>query len=294
MARRRSTQPARRRSRAHKAAGSRAIWKGSLSFGLVNIPVTIHGAETSNDLGFKSLDRRDLSPVHYRRVNEKTGKEVPWDDIVKGYEYEKGEYVPLTDADFQRANLETTQTIEISDFVESSEIDPLYFDKPYYLAPAKNAAKSYALLREVMRRTNTIGIAKIVMRSREHLAAVLPGGSVLVLNLLRFAHEIRDPAALDVPHNITIGEKEIKMGERLVEAMVDKWQPEKYRDDYREDLLALIERKIKEGKTKVVDETLPAQRRRSAKVVDIMDLLKRSVEQAGHKAEEAPRRRKTG
>jgi DNA end-binding protein Ku len=284
---RKARQPSRRRSNARRTTGSRAIWKGSLSFGLVNIPVSLHAAETTNDLGFKFLDRRDLSPVHYRRVSEKTGKEVAWDDIVKGYEYDKGEYVPLTEADFKRANLEATQTIEISDFVDAAEIDAVYFDKPYYLAPAKNAAKSYALLREVMRRTNTIGVAK-------HLAAVLPRGSVLVLNVLRFAHEIRDPAALDVPNNVTIGEKEIKMGQRLVEAMVDKWRPEKYRDDYREDLLALIERKIKEGKTKVVDETPPAHPRRSAKVVDIMDLLKRSVEQAGRKAEETPRRRKTG
>ena len=291
---RKSRKPSRRAGRARRATGSRAIWRGSLSFGLVNIPVTIHTAETANDLGFKFLDRRDLSPVHYRRVNEKTGKEVPWDDIVKGYEYEKGEYVPLSEADFQRANLETTQTIEISEFVKASDIEAVYFDKPYYLAPAKSAAKSYALLREVMRRTETVGVAKAVIRSREHLAAVLPRGSVLVLNLLRFAHEIRDPAALDVPNNVTIGEKEIKMGERLVEAMVDKWRPEKYRDDYREDLLALIERKVKEGKTKVIDDTPPAQPRRSAKVVDIMDLLKRSVEQAGHKAEEAPRRRKAG
>ena len=291
---RKARRPARRRSSARRTTGSRAIWTGSLSFGLVNIPVALHAAETSNDLGFKFLDRRDLSPVHYRRVNEKTGKEVPWDDIVKGYEYEKGEYVPLSEADFKRANLETTQTIEISDFVDGSEIDAVYFDKPYYLAPAKNAAKSYALLREVMRRTNTIGVAKVVIRSREHLAAVLPRGSVLVLNVLRFAHEIRDPAALELPNNVTIGEKEIKMGERLVEAMVDKWRPEKYRDDYREDLLALIERKVKEGKTKVLDETPPAQPRPSAKVVDIMDLLKRSVEQAGHKAEETPRRRKAG
>jgi DNA end-binding protein Ku len=290
---RKARKASRRRSRGRRTTGSRPIWKGSLSFGLVNIPVALHSAETTADLSFKLLDRHDLSPVHYRRVNEKSGKEVAWGDIVKGYEYEKGEYVPMSEGDFQRANPEATQTIEISDFVDGSEIDPVYFDKPYYLAPAKNAAKSYALLREVMRRTKTIGIAKVVIRSRQHLAAILPKGRALVLNVLRFAHELRDPESLELPDNVTLGDKEIKMGERLVEAMVDKWRPEKYRDDYREDLLALIERKVKEGKTKVVEEAPPAEPRRRAKVVDMMDLLKRSVEQAADR-EEAPRRRKAG
>lgn len=281
----------RRKASAGRSTGSRAIWRGSLSFGLVNIPVALHGAENSNDLSFKLLDRRNFAPVHYRRVNEETGKEVPWEDIVKGYEYEKGEYVPMTDADFERANSEATQTIEITDFVDQSDIDPIYYDKPYYLAPAKNAGKSYALLREVMRRTKKVGIAKVVIRSRQHLAAVFPHKSVLVLELLRFAHELRDPSELDVPGDVSIGEKELKMGERLIEAMADKWQPGKYRDDYREDLLALVERKVQEGKTKVIDETRPRAPKRQAKVIDIMDLLKRSVDQAGRK-EETPRRRK--
>src|SRR4051812_15881539 len=163
-----------RRTRPRKTTGSRPIWRGNLTFGLVNIPVALHAAETSNDIGFKLLDRRDFSPVHYRRVNEKSGKEVSWDEIVKGYEYEKGQYVPMTEADFQRANAEATQTIEITDFVDAAEIDPIYYDKPYYLAPAKNAAKSYALLREAMRRTNKAAIAKVIIRSRQHLAAILP------------------------------------------------------------------------------------------------------------------------
>jgi DNA end-binding protein Ku len=291
---RKAAQALRHRRRARRAAGSRPIWKGSLSFGLVNIPVSLHPAETSNDLGFKLLDRRDLSPVHYQRVNEKTGKEVPWDEVVKGYEYVKGEYVPMSEMDFERANTEATQTIEITDFVDAAEIAPVYYDRPYYLAPAKNAGKSYALLRETIRKTKTVGIAQVVIRSRQHLAAVLPRDSVLVLNILRFAHEIRDPENLEIPENISIGEKELKMAERLVETMVGKWQPEKYRDEYREDLLALIERKVKAGKTKVIDEAPPREPRRTAKVIDIMDLLKRSVEQAGHREEASRRRRKTG
>lgn len=281
-----------RRSPARRGTGARAIWKGSLSFGLVNIPVSLHAAESATDIGFKLLDRRDLSPVHYLRVNEKTGKEVPWEQIVKGYEYAKGEYVAMTDADFERANPEASQTIEITDFVGAADIEPVYYDKPYYLAPAKNSAKAYALLREVMRRTNTVGIARVVIRSRQHLAAVTTRKSALVLDLLRFAHEIRDPATLEIPKDVSIGEKELKMGERLIETMIAKWEPEKYRDDYREDLLALIERKVREGKTKVIEEAPPAAPRRPAKVIDIMDLLKRSVEQAGR--EEAPRRRKAG
>ncbi len=267
---RHARRASRRKAPAQRQTGSRPIWRGSLSFGLVNIPVALHAAETSDDISFKLLDRKDLTPVHYRRVNEKTGKEVSWDDIVKGYEYEKGEYVPVTDADFQRANPKATQTVEITDFVDQAEIDPVYYDKPYYLEPAKNAGKSYALLREVMRRTKTVGIAKVVIRSRQHFAI---------------------PRSWIIPEEASICEKEIKMGERLVEAMVGQWRPEKYRDDYREDLLALIERKVEEGKTKVVDETPPAAPKRPGKVIDIMDLLKRSVEQAGRK-EEAPRRRK--
>lgn len=290
---RRKAKAARRRSPRRSTSRARAIWKGSLSFGLVNIPVSLHAAESASDIGFKLLDRRDLSPVHYLRVNEKTGKEVPWDDIIKGYEYAKGEYVPMTDADFERANPEASQTIEITDFVDAEDIAPIYYDKPYYLAPAKNAAKAYALLREVMHRTNTVGVARVVIRSRQHLAAVTARESVLTLDLLRFAHEIRDPESLDIPKDISIGEKELNMGERLVETMIAKWEPEKYRDDYREDLLALIERKVREGKTKVIEEAPPAEPRRPAKVIDIMDLLKRSVEQAGRR-EEAPRRRKAG
>jgi DNA end-binding protein Ku len=245
-------------------------------------------------LSFNLLDRRDFSPVRYRRVNEKTGKEVPWDEIVKGYEYAKDEYVPLTESDFKAANIEATQTIDITDFVPAAEVEPVYYDRPYYLEPAKNAAKSYALLREVMRRTQTVGIARVVIRSRQHLAAVVPRGPVLVLNLLRFAHELRDPSALNVPGNADIGAKEFAMAERLVETMIDKWQPEKYRDEYREDLLKLVEQKVKSGKTKVIEEAKPAAARRPGKVIDIMDLLKRSVEQRRQREQAAPRRRKAG
>lgn len=291
MAKRASKTPP-RRSAARKPPGSRSIWRGSISFGLVNIPVALYPAETPDDLSFKMLDKRDFQPVHYRRVNEKTGKDVPWDEIVKGYEYRKGEYVPLTEADFERANTDATQTIEITDFVDQSEIAPVYYDKPYFLEPQKNAAKSYALLREVLGRTKTAGIARVVIRSRQHLAAIIPRGPVLVLHLLRFAHELRDPGALDVPRETRLDDREVKMAERLLETMTDKWRPEKYRDDYREDLIGLVEKKVKDGKTRVIEEKRPPEARRTGKVIDMMDLLKRSVEKKGGRREESPGRRK--
>ncbi|HEY1233756.1 MAG TPA: Ku protein [Candidatus Binatia bacterium] len=292
---------AKRKSAEPKSAASRAIWKGSIDFGLVNIPVRLHSAENSNSLSFDLLDKRDFSRIRYRRVNEKTGKEVPWDDIIKGYEYKKGEYVALSDADFARANVEATQTISITDFVDASSVSPLYYDKPYYLAPLKNGHRAYALLREVLHKTGKVGIAKVVIRSREHLAMVLAEGAALILELLRFPDELRDPSRLDVPKagaKGAITAQEIKMAERLVETMIGRWQPEKYRDEYRDDLMKIVEEKVESGKTKIVETAMPAGRREQrGKVVDIMHLLRQSVEQAGkpgpHK-DEGTSRRKAG
>jgi DNA end-binding protein Ku len=166
-----------KKSKTTKArSAGRPIWTGTINFGLVNIPVALHSAEANNSIDFDLLDKRDFSRVRYRRVNEKTGREVPWDAIVKGYEYKKGEYVALTDDDFLKANAEATQSIDILDFVDAADISPVYFDKPYYLAPLKNGQRAYALLREVLRRTGKVGIARVVIRTREHLAALLPDG----------------------------------------------------------------------------------------------------------------------
>src|SRR5262245_24445208 len=244
-----------------KSAG-RSIWKGTINFGLVNIPVALHSAEADGSIDFDLLDRRDFARIRYRRVNEKTGREVPWDDIIKGYEYKKGEYVALTDDDFLKANIEATQSIDILDFVDGEAISPIYFDKPYYLVPLKNGQRAYALLREVMKRTGKVGIARVVIRSRQHLAALLVHGPVLILNLLRFSHELRDPSALDVP---TAGpaqgsNQEIKMAEQLVETMAGKWDPKKYRDEYHQDLLQLIDKKIKSGQTKAIESAEKAPR----------------------------------
>ena len=293
----RKTKPSKSKKTSATKSSRRAIWKGSVNFGLVNIPVALYTAESSADLDFDLLDRRDFSPVHYRRVNEKTGREVPWDQIVKGYQYKRGEYVALSDQDFINANVKATQSIDIVAFVDAAEISPIYFDKPYYLEPLKAGRRAYALLREVMQKTGKVAVAKVVIRTRQHLAALIVQGQLLVLNLLRFPHELRDASALDLPEvRRTRGEfspQEIKMAEHLVETMSDKWNPKAYRDEYREDLLKLIDKKVKSGQTKVVEKTGSAPRpEQRGNVIDIMHLLRQSVNQAHKKEEPARRRRK--
>jgi DNA end-binding protein Ku len=280
-------------------APSRAIWKGSIDFGLVNIPVRLYSAESSDRMNFDMLDKRDFSRVRYRRVNEKTGREVPWDEIIKAYEYKKDEYVALSDNDFAQANVQATQTIAITDFVDAAEVSPVYYDKPYYLEPLKNARRAYALLREVLDKTSKAGIAKVVIRTRQHLAMLFAEGPNLVLNLLRFSHELRDLSALDLPgvgiKRASVSPREVEMAKRLVETMESKWNPKKYRDEYRDDLMKIIDGKLKSGKTKVIDTTIPAARPQGrGKVIDIMNLLKQSVKQADRKRDEPTRQRKAG
>lgn len=294
MARRKSAKPRKLENNTKAKSGGRPIWRGSINFGLVNIPVGLYSAEADGSIDFDLLDRRDFSRVRYQRVNEKTGREVPWDEIVKGYEYKKGEYVALTDDDFVKANVKATQSIDLLDFVDGADISPLYFDKPYYLAPLKNGQRAYALLREVMKRTGRVGIARVVIRSRQHLAALLVEGTMLVLNLLRFSHELRDPSALDVPESGSAAgsNQELKMAEQLVETMAGKWDPKKYRDEYHQDLLQMIDKKIKSGQTKVIESAEPVRPpKQQGKVVDIMHLLRQSMEQAHNKNQPARRRR---
>jgi len=211
---------------------------------------------------------------------------VPWDDIVKGYEYKKGQYVALTDDDFLKANVEATQSIDIIDFVDAADISPVYFDKPYYVAPLKHGQRGYALLLEVMKRRDKAGIARVVIRSRQHLAALLGEGPGLILNLLRFSHELRDPATLALPATKSTpkSHQELKLAEQLVETMATKWNPKKYQDEYRQDLLRMIEKKVKAGRTKAIEPAEPTRRPKSnGKVVDIMHLLRRSMEQNSKK-----------
>jgi DNA end-binding protein Ku len=281
---------------------ARALWKGSISFGLVNIPVGLYSAEQRDDgLSFAQLDKRSMSPIGYRRYNKSTGEEVPWEEIVRGYEYESGRYVVLSEEDFQRANPKASRTVEILDFVDSSEIEPLYFDKPYYLAPPAGgpASKGYALLRETLRRTGKVGIARVVIRTREYLAAVIARGPMLVLEVLRYPYEIRSAEDLEVPGEdlaeLGVSEKELKMAEMLVDQMVESWEPSKYKDRYRDDLLARIQEKIAAGETEAAaGEAVEEEAEAGAGVVDIMSLLKRSVERVGKAREtEAPAEEKS-
>ncbi|HXC50292.1 MAG TPA: Ku protein [Candidatus Limnocylindrales bacterium] len=265
---------------------ARSIWKGSISFGLVEIPVGIVTGEEANELAFHQIDKRTFSRVGMNRVNKDTGKEVPWSEIVRGYEYEPDEYVVLTDEDLRKANAKATKTIEIEDFVDQSEIDPVYYEKPYYLEPLKKGSKSYALLRETLARTGKVGIASVVLRTRQRMAALMVREGFLVLEMLRYSYELRDPKKLgiEVPDEdvkkLGISDREVKLAERLVKDMTAKWNPKKYKDTYREDVMAMIEKKIKSGQTHVIEE--PAEEEEEAapkrEVVDLMPLLKKSVE----------------
>jgi DNA end-binding protein Ku len=262
----------------------RSIWKGSITFGLVNIPVGLYGAESRHELQFHLLDKRDKSPVHYKRVSEASGKEVPWGDIVRGYEYEHGQYVILSDEDLQHANPAATQTIDITDFVDAAEISPVYFDKPYFLAPDKKGTKGYALLREALRRSGKVGIASVVIRTRQYLAAVLPQDDVLVLELLRYAHELRDAADLEVPRGGSeVSDRELAMAEKLIDAMAGAWEPAAYADTYEKDVMEMIERRVESGETEAVETKAPKRPAAGGKVVDLMMLLQRSVDESGGK-----------
>ncbi len=270
----------------------RSIWKGSIAFGLVQIPVALYGAEQPNELSFDMLDRRNLAPVGYERVNKRTGKKVEWKDVVKGYEYRPGKYVVVTDADLEEANVEATHTIDIEHFVDLSSISAQYFEKPYYLAATKQANKAYALLRETLRKAGKVAVCKVVIRTRQHLALIMPWQDALLLMLLRFEHELRAPDDLDLPaHDLKklgISPKERQMAETLVESMSGEWTPAEYKDSYRDDLLHLIREKAKRGEINVVPEKSEkkAAPRPSAQLIDLAALLEESV-----KAGRAPSRK---
>lgn len=264
-----------------------AIWKGSISFGLVTIPVTLYPAEERRDLSFRMLDGRDMTPVKQRRVNERTGEEVPWDDIVKGYELEEGRFVVVTDEDFRAADVEATQTIDVISAVCAEEIDPAYFDKPYYLEPARAGRKAYALLRETLRRAERVALAKVVIRTRQHLAALVPNGPMLMLEILRYPHELRAADSLDLPAGgaaeAGVTDDELSIATQLVETISRPFDPaaDEYRDTYRDALLALIKRKAEGGE--VAEPAEPAAEPaegEGAEVVDIASLLRASLEAA--------------
>jgi DNA end-binding protein Ku len=257
----------------------RAIWKGSISFGLVNIPIALYPATRKEDLKFRLLRAKDLSPVNYKRVAAKDGKEVPWDEIVKGYEYEKGKFVVLNEKDFQRVDLEATQTVDIKDFVDLDEIDPMYFYKPYYLEPQKGGDKAYSLLREALADGKKVGIAKVIIKTRQYLAGVKALKHALVLELMHFAEELSDAEKLNVPKKTEIGKREKEMAEALVKSMTSKWDPAKYKDDYKDALMEVIEEKVESGGEEI--EEKPKEKRPSTKVIDLVAVLQESLKAQG-------------
>jgi len=259
----------------------RPIWHGNIRFGLVTIPVGLYSAETRDEIDLDLLDRRNMARIGYSKVNKETGEEVPPEDVVKGYQVEKGRYVVVDKEDIAGASPEATQSVEIVEFVAASEIEPIFFDRPYYLAPLKNGEKPYALLREALHRTKRVGVARLVVRTRQYVAAVYPWERALVVHLLRYQHELREPGELDLPPaggaKSGIASKELQMAERLIDEMVEKWKPGEFKDEYRGKLLALIRKKAKAGEEWQVPEVEREAPR--GEVVDLMSLLKRSVDE---------------
>jgi DNA end-binding protein Ku len=271
---------------------ARSIWKGSISFGLVQIPVALYPAESPKELSFHLLDKETLSPIHFQRVSASTGEAVNYKDLVKGYKTKDGTYVVMTEQDFRRADVEATQTVDIVDFVDGGAIAPIYYDKPYFLAPVAlrkgraTDSKAYSLLRETLKKTGKVGIAKVVIRTREHLAALIPVGNMLVLNLLRFAHELRDGSDIEAEgeagNKAKVSPREMRMAEELVEEMTAAWDPRKYRDEYRDELLALIRKRVKSGKAHVIDESeVEAPEPAEEEPTDMLALLRKSLEKGG-------------
>lgn len=251
----------------------RAIWKGSISFGLVYIPVAVFPATREEKLSFRQLRGKDLSPIKYKKVAETDQQEVKADEIVKGYEYERGHFVVLKEEDFEKVKIESTHSIDITDFVEVNQVDPKFFYKPYFLEPQKGGEKAYALLHKALSGTGKIGIAKVVISNREHLASVKPDGLFLVLELMHFASEILSPSELSNGSNVTINDKELKMAQTLIEGMTVAWEPEKYRDEYRDAVMEMIEQKANKKEVAAV----PLAPARATNVVDLVKVLQESL-----------------
>jgi DNA end-binding protein Ku len=257
----------------------RAIWSGALSFGLVNIPVKLYSAAEDRDLHFHLLHKEDMSPIRYARVCRHEGKEIPYEDIVRGYEYAKGDYVVLADEDFDKADLRKTKAIDIAQFADGSEIDSKYFDTPYYLEPAKGAEKPYSLLREALKRTGKVGLGKFVLRQKEILCVIRPENDLLVLERIRFYDQIREPDGLKIPAAVDLPEREIDLALELIDHLSATFEPEKFKDTYTEELKEVIEQKA-QGKEIEVRGEAPAPTR----VKDLMSVLRQSLEREKEKS----------
>lgn len=276
---------------------ARSIWKGAITFGLVSIPVELFPAEERKGFAFSMLDKRDFSPVGYKRYSKQTGKEVEWKNIVKGYEYEKDQYVVLSDEDFKRANVKASRTIEIGSFVEGGDISPEFFETPYYLVPGERGEKVYALLRETLRSTNRVAVAQFVLRSTQHLAAVKPVGRALMLFTLRYSDELRGTGGFELPaaglKAARVTTKEIDLAKHLIDDMTEKWNPASFKDTYHQDLMRRIREKVKKGQTKEITQPSSddSEEPRFSKVIDLAALLKQSIGSGGQRRTTGPARR---
>jgi len=263
------------------ATGSRTLWKGAITFGLVHIPVGLHTATSEQGIDFDWLDKRSMDPVGYKRINKKTGKEITAENIVKGVAYEDGKYVIISPDEIEAVYPKTTQTIEILRFVDASEIPFLYLERPYYVAPINRGGKVYALLRETLLKTGKVGLAKVVVATKQHLASLVPSGPVLVLNLLRWGDEVKSLEGLDLPPAGTKGAKlsanELKMAEQLVADMTDKWDPDDFKDEFKHEVMKLVAKKVKAGKTETVIEPEEEAPSSGAEIIDLTELLQRSL-----------------
>lgn len=262
----------------------RAIWKGSINFGLVNIPIAVYPATREEKVAFKQLRRKDLSPIRYKKVAEVDDKEVPADEIVKGYEYEKGKYVVIEDKDFEAVQIESTHSIEITDFILADDVNPKYFHKPYFLEAQKGGEKGYALLHRALIETARIGVAKVAIRSREYLAAVKPDGLFLMLELMHFAQEILEPEGLKTPFGIELTAREVGMAKQLIEQLSGEFEPEQYTDRYQAALMEMIERKVKH----LPPEKAGAKPKPSGSVVDLLAVLQESLNAIADKRKKKP------
>jgi DNA end-binding protein Ku len=267
---------------------SRALWKGAISFGLVHIPVSLHSATTESGIDFDWLDKRSMDPVGYKRINKKTGKEITKENIVKGIAYEDGQYVVLSPEEIAAAYPKTTQTIEIESFVPNTDIPFVYLERPYYIAPINKGKKVYALLRDTLLKTQRVGIARVVIQTKQHLAVLVPSGPGLILNLLRWGADIRSWEDLDLPAEgakaAGLSDKELSMAKQLVDDMTGKWQPDQFSDSFKDDIMALVEQKVKEGKVETVEQPEEGEEtagRSGAKIIDLTELLQRSLRNKG-------------
>lgn len=255
----------------------RAIWKGGITFGLVYIPVAVYPATREEKISFRQLRARDLSPIRYKKIAEADEKEVKADEIVKGFEYEKGHWVTLEEEDFEKVKIESTHSIEITDFVEQKQINPKFFYKPYFLEPQKGGEKTYSLLYKALLDTGKVGIAKVVIQRREYLAAVKPDGLFLMLELMHFAHEVLEPEMLKSASEKEVSAKELEMAKMLIQQMASDWEPEKYQDQYTTALMEMIEQKAR----KKLPAGKPVAPRVAPNVVDLVSVLQESLQKVG-------------